>query len=84
MLATTENVAVPLEVYDNLMEEHIALDEFIAVLSDSVSLSWDKSRLVMDQESSRDLLTLFRIKYPVTYAKRLKRLQEEAEEDAGD
>lgn len=63
MLAATENVAVPLEVYDTLMEEHTTLDEFIAVLSDSVSLSWDKSRLVMDQESSRDLLTLFRIKY---------------------
>lgn len=84
MLAASENVAIPLETYDDLMEEHNDLKEFIAVISDSASLSWDKDRLVIDIESSRDLMTLFRIKYPVTYANRLKRLQEEAEEDAGD
>ena len=84
MLAASENVAIPLEVYDTLMEEHNTLEEFVGVISDNVSLSWDKSRLVMDQEDSRDLLTLFRIKYPVAYAGRLERLQKEAEPDAGD
>ena len=83
MLAASENVAIPLEVYDDLMEAYNTLDEFVGVISDSVSLSWDKDYLVIDRENSRDLMTLFRIKYPVAYANRLERLKE-AEDNAGD
>lgn len=90
MLAASENVAIPLEVYDTLMEEHNDLEEFVAAIVNGVRLSWDKDMLVLDIDGSADLMTLFRIKYPVAYNTRMERLLEdnaavkEAMEDAGD
>lgn len=90
MLTASENVAIPLEVYDDLMEAYNTLEEFNAAIMNNLRLSWDKGELVLDVDGSTDLMTLFRIKYPVAYNNRFERLLEdskivkEAETDAGD
>lgn len=80
MLEASENIAISVEEYTNLLEESKDLDEIIKAIKNNVSLSWDKSYLVLDIESSRDLMTLIRIKYPTTYATKLHELQQEGDD----
>lgn len=81
MLEASENIAISVEEYTNLLEESKDLDEIIKAIMDNVSLSWGKSHLVLDIESSRDLMTLIRIKYPETYRKKFNELTKKGVDD---
>lgn len=85
MLEASESIAISVERYDALLEDSADLKELIKAVMDNASISLDKTKLVLDMESSQDLMTLIRIKYPLTYSAKLDHmLAEGVDTDAGD